>query len=135
MKMPWYAGCRKQWTIEDMFEHSIRRGECLIFQGSTRGQIGYAQFPKAVGRSVGAPNGERAGHVVVWMWKTGKKRVPLGRDVMHSCDTPLCIEPRHVKLGTRQQNLRQMWRRGRGVSGYKNTRSYKRWLRQQTSIK
>ena len=34
--------------------------------------------------------------------------------VCHRCDTPACINPQHLFLGTQAQNLQDMWRKGRG---------------------
>lgn len=36
-----------------------------------------------------------------------------GLVVMHSCDTPACIEPKHLKLGTVADNNRDMAQKGR----------------------
>lgn len=39
--------------------------------------------------------------------------VPANLDVLHSCDNPPCTNPKHVKAGTAQQNIQDMYERGR----------------------
>ncbi|MRR49333.1 MAG: hypothetical protein EG825_00200 [Rhodocyclaceae bacterium] len=39
--------------------------------------------------------------------------VPDGLHVIHSCDNPRCINPAHLSLGTRSQNMKECSERGR----------------------
>lgn len=52
-------------------------------------------------------------HRVAWMLHTGKD--PIGWHVCHHCDTPLCVRPDHLFLGTDKTNLQDMARKGRQV--------------------
>jgi hypothetical protein len=39
--------------------------------------------------------------------------IPKGLDVMHACDNRECANPRHLSVGTRKENLRDMVAKGR----------------------
>jgi len=39
--------------------------------------------------------------------------IPDGRVVLHSCDTPNCCNPDHLRVGTQSENMRDMHRKGR----------------------
>lgn len=39
--------------------------------------------------------------------------IPDGQKVCHSCDTPLCVNPSHLFLGTQKENLEDMTQKGR----------------------
>lgn len=53
-------------------------------------------------------------HVASYELFRGKRN---GKDVCHSCDNTLCINPSHLWLGTQQQNMNDMIRKGRANDG------------------
>jgi len=50
-------------------------------------------------------------HRISWMIFRGE--IPDGMCVCHSCDTPLCVNPDHLFLGTRRENNQDAARKGR----------------------
>lgn len=43
----------------------------------------------------------------------GRGDIPQGRVVMHACDEPACVNPRHLVLGDQADNIRDASRKGR----------------------
>lgn len=41
--------------------------------------------------------------------------IPAKQVVMHKCDTPACVNPNHLTIGTQQENINDMGRKGRGL--------------------
>jgi hypothetical protein len=56
--------------------------------------------------------GSKLAHRVVYEQLVGS--IPQGMFVLHKCDTPPCINPEHLFLGTAQDNTTDMLNKGRG---------------------
>jgi hypothetical protein len=59
-------------------------------------------------------------HRVAYAIKHGL--APAGLEVMHGCDTPGCVNPAHLSLGTHRQNIADREAKGRGKKESPNIR-------------
>ena len=57
-------------------------------------------------------------HRVAWMCSNGP--IPKGLCVLHKCDNPLCVNPEHLFLGTRDDNMKDTAHKSRGRGGRKS---------------
>ena len=69
----------------------------------------------------GANNPLKA-HRVSWELHTGRK---ITKDIYicHTCDNPTCVNPDHLFEGTHQDNMTDMVKKGRSLTGEKSHRS------------
>jgi len=81
---------------------------CWIWTG-TLSNSGYGYFKSIAGRK-GLGRGDIA-HRLSHKLFIGP--IPDGLDVLHSCDTPACVNPNHLRAGTRKENMADCIKRGR----------------------
>ena len=81
---------------------------CWIWMGSL-GKFGYGQIMMPGGKP-------RRAHRI--SYQVYKGPIPKELDVMHSCDIRCCINPDHLSVGTRKQNMEDALKRGRVARGF-----------------
>lgn len=80
---------------------------CWLWDGSiNRG--GYGQYK-------GLKDVSTLAHRVSWSLYRGP--IPEGLWVLHRCDVRCCVRPDHLFLGTHQDNMDDMWEKGRSPRG------------------
>lgn len=79
---------------------------CWLWTASTLKPYGYGRIGLG-----GREAGTELAHRVAWLLAYGE--LPM-LHVCHKCDTPPCVNPDHLFLGTDADNLEDMRRKGRG---------------------
>ena len=52
-----------------------------------------------------------------WSYEYFNGPIPQGYDVCHHCDNPCCVNPKHLFVGTRQDNINDMVSKNRQCRG------------------
>jgi hypothetical protein len=97
---------RKRRSLAERFWPKVKLGRgCWLWQGCTD--------PKGYGYiGTGGHSGKvLSAHRASYMMEHGS--IPDGMFVLHSCDTPSCVRPSHLFLGTARDNTHDMMRKGR----------------------
>lgn len=101
-----YDGGLPQAAEDVRFERYAERTDgCWLWTGALN-NMGYGQFYVRA----------RRGNVLAHRWSYEHHNGPIGDGlfVMHSCDTPRCVNPAHLRVGTHQDNVDDMTAKGRG---------------------
>jgi hypothetical protein len=90
-------------SIERFWSKVDKRGpdDCWNWKGGPK--LRYGLFWNQ-GRNVGAHR---------FIWEHENESIPLGINVCHKCDNPRCCNPRHLFLGTTQDNVKDRHSKGR----------------------
>lgn len=86
-------------------------GGCWVWTGGT--------FKSGYGRTFHDGKSRRVHRV---MWERINGAIPGELSVLHSCDNRRCANPAHLRLGTHEDNMRDMAERG-GSAGERNGRA------------
>jgi hypothetical protein len=88
-----------------------RRGdnECWLWTASTTGN-GYGQFSPTC-------HPPKTGYAHRFSYELHYGPIPAGMLVCHTCDNPRCVNPKHLFLGTHQDNATDMKQKGRHWNG------------------
>ena len=106
------AGRKRRSDMDIFFSHVTpgRMDDCWIWQGGKRGDYG-----------AGRLNGKTEdAHRVSYQLFVGE--IPDGLEVMHGCNTPLCVNPAHLSLGTHAENMAQTAGRRQSMSPARGSR-------------
>jgi hypothetical protein len=90
-------GLRRNAPLEDRYTTEPNTG-CWLWLG--------AEHPQGYGRWK-----DEYAHREVYRMLVGP--IPPGADLCHKCDTPLCVNPSHMFLGTTSDNLRDCVKKAR----------------------
>lgn len=104
---------RKTKSLQERFWVKVdvkESDECWEWTGGYSNSNGYGTIALGV-RSKG--NGRA--HRVAWELTRGP--IPAGMCVCHHCDNPGCVNPKHLFLGTQQDNLQDCRQKDRAASG------------------
>ena len=92
--------------FNDRYEPCPMTG-CWLWTGGLFQTFGYGQY-----WFEGCP---QYAHRVSWRLHVGF--IPEGLFVLHHCDTPCCVAPHHLYLGTQADNMRDRAARGKTARG------------------
>lgn len=62
-----------------------------------------------------------------WMYEHTHSPIPEGKQVNHTCDTPLCVNPAHLVLATQSSNVSDMHTRGRARGKQRGWLKGRKW--------
>lgn len=97
---------RRSRPISDRFWEKVEKSDgCWLWTAHVN-NMGYGEFHlKSENSTV------EYAHRVSWVLHHGD--IPADLEILHHCDTPHCVRPDHLFIGTQQDNMRDMVSKGR----------------------
>jgi len=96
-----------------------RSGECWLWRAATDAD-GYGKFAVTLPRDgvpLGAKTPQRHLRAHHFAWEMVNGPVPREVYLLHSCDTPACVNPAHLRVGTARDNYADAKAKGRHTHG------------------
>jgi len=99
-------------SLEERFWHQVKKSDdCWLWVGAMM-RNGYGQIKGENRKTIGA-------HRVSYLIAYGA--IPKGMNVLHKCDTPQCVNPSHLFLGTHRDNTHDALNKGRLIRNTNGT--------------
>lgn len=118
------------WFLEKHEAKIIQVSEsgCMIWTAaSTQNGYGIAYSGR---KTLAGNNLPEGAHRLVFEAENG--HIPEGHHVLHRCDTPSCVNPSHLFLGSQAVNMADMANKGRSCIGSRHGRST---MSEETALK
>jgi len=97
---------------EKLINNSLPIEDCWEWQGSTKGKSRLRSYGSCfIGSRTDGSRKSISTHRLSYLAFIGP--IPEGMWVCHSCDNPKCVNPDHLFLGTRQDNVDDRQRKNR----------------------
>jgi len=98
-------------SIYDRWLEKVEKTDgCWLWRG--------ARIPKGYG-TIGSLNSRETVYAHRFAYEHFVGVIPDGMFVLHSCNTPACVNPAHLRLGTAKENSEDMVEAGRSARGEK----------------
>jgi hypothetical protein len=98
-------------TLQRRFEAKcapMNENGCILWIG-TKNNKGYGMI--GVEKMAGRKHRMAYAHRIAWALVNGA--IPAGKVILHSCDNPLCVNPKHLTIGTYKENTLDMVKKDR----------------------
>jgi hypothetical protein len=89
-----YTGNKPIEWVEEPCQYQ-NLGNCFICTSHSRGPGGYPFYWW----------NKQLSHMSRFIWEQMFGEIPDGMQILHKCDTPMCINPEHLFLGTNSDNV------------------------------
>lgn len=110
------ALAQSKWQSKDLatrFWEKVNKTEsCWLWTGALL-KTGYG--------SIRINNKSVRAHRVAYELSVGK--IPDGMIILHSCDNPLCVNPSHLRIGNKRENMADAIERGQHKTGERHAKS------------
>lgn len=111
--MPKGVYTHRRMSLADRFWPKVEKTSgCWLWRGA-RLKTGYGSINRG-GHDGASVKAHRAS------WELHFGTIPTGLHVLHRCDTPLCVRPDHLFLGSHADNMRDMAQKRRSTIGDRN---------------
>lgn len=100
--------------LADRFWSKVRKTDTCWLWTAGLNNRGYGRFQYFKRRERPGLGRDLYAHRVAWMLTRGS--IADGLMVLHKCDTPACVNPDHLFLGTQTDNMRDCSQKGRSCT-------------------